>query len=134
MCDCRSPASWTISSARSVSIARTPSASSASLRPISSVASDLTLITSSVPFARAIPPGLAPLLGAYLARGQRLPLAPLVGPFPPRAPRHDRVRLRPVARPMHHAARPGDRLLQARELLRQRRHRPRLDRLACVPQ
>ena len=47
--------SWTISSARSVSSAWMPSASSASFIPISSVASDLTLITSSVPCARAMP-------------------------------------------------------------------------------
>ena len=50
MCDWRSPGeSWTISSARSVSIARMPAASSASFRSISSVASDLTLITSDDP-------------------------------------------------------------------------------------
>ncbi len=44
MCDERSPASWTISSARSVSRPRSPPAASASLRPISSVTIDLTLI------------------------------------------------------------------------------------------
>ena len=46
MCDGRSWPSWTISSARSVSTAAMPSAASASLRPISSVAIDLTLMTS----------------------------------------------------------------------------------------
>ena len=46
MCDDRSPASWMISSARSVSIASIPASASASLRPISSVVSDLTLTTS----------------------------------------------------------------------------------------
>jgi len=49
MCDCSSSPSCTISSARSVSIAAIPRCSSASLRPISSVAIDLTLITSRAP-------------------------------------------------------------------------------------
>ena len=44
--------SCTISSARSVSQAAIPAASSASLRPISWVAIDLTLTTSSAPVAR----------------------------------------------------------------------------------
>ena len=48
---CRAP-SWTISSARSVSHAAMPAASSASLSPISWVAIDLTLTTSSAPVAR----------------------------------------------------------------------------------
>ena len=43
MCDDLSPSSCRISSAKSVSIAWTPPAASASLRPISSVVSDLTL-------------------------------------------------------------------------------------------
>ena len=46
MCDGSSPASWTISSARSVSTASMPAAASASLSPISSVVSDLTFTTS----------------------------------------------------------------------------------------
>ena len=45
-------------------------------------------------------------------------------------PRDDRVRLGPVARPVHHAAGARDRRLQALELLGQRRHRARLDRRA----
>jgi hypothetical protein len=48
----RSPPSWTISSARSVSLASMPAASSASLSPISCVAMDLTLTTSVCPVAR----------------------------------------------------------------------------------
>ena len=59
MCDCSSSPSWTISSARSVSIAWTPRRASASLRPISSDSSDLTLMTSSVPLSRAIPATIA---------------------------------------------------------------------------
>ena len=55
MCEGRSSASWTMSSARSVSSATTPACSSASLRPISSVAIDFTLTTSSNPWSRAIP-------------------------------------------------------------------------------
>ena len=51
MCDDVSCASWMISSARSVSIALMPCAASASLSPISSVAIDLTLITSRAPCA-----------------------------------------------------------------------------------
>ena len=53
MCEDVSPASWLMSSARSVSTACTPTASRRSLRSISSVASDLTLMTSSEPWARA---------------------------------------------------------------------------------
>ncbi len=49
MCDWRSCPSCTISSARSVSCAVMPSRASASLSPISSVASDLTLIASDEP-------------------------------------------------------------------------------------
>ena len=49
MCDCTSSPSWMISSARSVSTARTPEAASASLSLISSVAIDLTFTTSSTP-------------------------------------------------------------------------------------
>ena len=52
MCDGRSCPSWTISSARSVSQALIPAASNASLSPISWVAIDLTLTTSSAPVAR----------------------------------------------------------------------------------
>ena len=52
MCEGRSPPSWTISSARSVSLASIPAASSASLSPISWVAMDLTLTTSVWPVAR----------------------------------------------------------------------------------
>ena len=52
MCDGLSSPSWTMSSARSVSCAVMPAASSASLRPISWVAIDLTLTTSSAPVAR----------------------------------------------------------------------------------
>ena len=48
-----------MSSARSVSIAWMPSRSRASLRSISSVASDLTLMTSSAPLARAMPATIA---------------------------------------------------------------------------
>ena len=55
MCDDCSPASWMISSARSVSIASMPWAASASLSPISSVAIDLTLITSRGWVGRASP-------------------------------------------------------------------------------
>ena len=55
MCDDRSPASWMISSARSVSIASTPALASASLRPISSVVSDLILTTSFAPWPVTIP-------------------------------------------------------------------------------
>ena len=54
MCDDQSPSSWRISSAKSVSIACTPPAASASLSPISSVVSDLTFTTSVTPCARAI--------------------------------------------------------------------------------
>ena len=54
-CDGRSPASWTISSARSVSIAVIPASASASLSPISSVVSDFTLTTSSRPARRTRP-------------------------------------------------------------------------------
>ena len=49
MCDCTSSPSWMISSARSVSIARTPASASASLSLISSVTIDLTFTTSSTP-------------------------------------------------------------------------------------
>ena len=59
MCDCLSPASWMISSARSVSIASIPRACRPSLRSISSVASDLTLITSRAPLASAMPATIA---------------------------------------------------------------------------
>jgi hypothetical protein len=54
MCEEVSCASWLISSARSVSIAVIPCASSAVLSSISSVAMDLTLITSRAPWPRAI--------------------------------------------------------------------------------
>ncbi len=53
MWDGRSSPSWTMSSARSVSQAAMPSASRASLRPISAVAIDLTLTTSSAPWSWA---------------------------------------------------------------------------------
>ena len=59
MWDWASSASWMISSARSVSIAVMPAAASASLSPISSVAIDLTLTTSSAPCARAMPVTMA---------------------------------------------------------------------------
>ena len=52
MCEGRSCPSCTISSARSVSQAAIPAAASASLSPISWVAIDLTLTTSSAPAAR----------------------------------------------------------------------------------
>ena len=55
MCDEDSCASWMISSARSVSIASIPWSASASLSPISSVASDLTLISSRAPWSWAMP-------------------------------------------------------------------------------
>jgi hypothetical protein len=57
----RSCPSWTISSARSVSHAAISATSSASLRPISWVAIDLTLTTSSAPVActRAVTIALA---------------------------------------------------------------------------
>ncbi len=51
MCDGMSSASCTMSSARSVSYAAMPSAASASLSPVSCVAMDFTLTTSSTPFA-----------------------------------------------------------------------------------
>ena len=54
MCDGRSPPSWTMSSARSVSQAAMPSRASASLSSISWVAIDLTLMTSSAPASRTI--------------------------------------------------------------------------------
>ena len=50
-CDGRSPASWTMRSARSVSIGSIPAAASASFSPISSVVSDLTLTTLRSPVA-----------------------------------------------------------------------------------
>jgi hypothetical protein len=50
----RSCPSWTMSSARSVSQARIPAASRASLSSISWVAIDLTLTTSSVPLVLAM--------------------------------------------------------------------------------
>ena len=52
MCEGLSPPSWTINSARSVSSAAMPAASNASFSPISWVAMDLTLTTSSTPLAR----------------------------------------------------------------------------------
>ena len=52
MCDCTSSPSWMISSARSVSTARTPASASASFSLISSVAIDLTFTTSSTSAAR----------------------------------------------------------------------------------
>ena len=52
MCDGLSSPSWTISSARSVSSAAIPAAANASFSPISWVAIDLTLTTSSTPLAR----------------------------------------------------------------------------------
>ena len=55
MCDDRSPASWMISSARSVSIASMPTCARASFRPISSVVSDLILTTSFAPWPATIP-------------------------------------------------------------------------------
>ena len=58
-----SPASWMISSARSVSCAVMPAASSASFRPISSVAIDLTLTTSVAPVAGDDPVTIAVRLG-----------------------------------------------------------------------
>ena len=103
MCDCSSSPSWTISSARSVSIAWIPRRASASLSPISSDSSDLTLMTSSRPVVA-------------------------------RDPGDDRVRLGAVARPVDGAARAGDALLQPLELLRERRHRVRLERGAGVAQ
>jgi L-lactate utilization protein LutC len=54
MWDCSSSPSCTISSARSVSMAAMPRSASASLSLISSDASDLTLITSSLPCSRAM--------------------------------------------------------------------------------
>jgi len=48
----RSSPSWTISSARSVSTARMPSAARASFSPVSWVAIDLTLTTESAPASR----------------------------------------------------------------------------------
>ena len=59
MCDERSPASWMISSARSVSIASMPSAFNALLSSISSVAIDLTLISSRAPWPFAMPATIA---------------------------------------------------------------------------
>jgi hypothetical protein len=55
MWDCSSSPSWMISSARSVSTARTPVAASASFSSISSVAIDLTFTTSSTAWSRAMP-------------------------------------------------------------------------------
>ncbi len=52
MCDGRSSPSCTISSARSVSYARTPAPASAAFSPISWVAIDLTLTTSRSPVSR----------------------------------------------------------------------------------
>ena len=54
MCEGVSPASWTISSARSVSTAVTPARARPSFSPISSVASDFTLITSRASRSRAM--------------------------------------------------------------------------------
>jgi hypothetical protein len=51
----RSWPSWTISSARSVSVASIPAAPSASFSPISWVAIDLTLTTLVCPVARIKP-------------------------------------------------------------------------------
>ena len=68
MCEGRSWPSWTISSARSVSQAAIPSASSASLSSISAVAIDLTLTTSSTPWDRAIPATMALASAASLAQ------------------------------------------------------------------
>ena len=73
------------------------------MSPISSVASDLTLITSPAP---------------CVARDAG----------------DDRVRLGPVARPVHRPAGARHALLQPLELLGQRRHRARLDRRAGVAQ
>src|SRR5258708_7461967 len=55
MCDGRSSASWTMSSARSVSTASMPAAARASLSPISWVAMDLIFTTLSAPSARTRP-------------------------------------------------------------------------------
>ena len=68
MCDDQSPASWLMSSARSVSTAAIPSAARASLRPISSVAIDLTLMTSETPWSRAMPATIA--LASTASRAQ----------------------------------------------------------------
>ncbi len=54
MCEGKSSSSWMISSARSVSTARTPAAASCSFSEISSVAIDLTFTTSSSPCDRAM--------------------------------------------------------------------------------
>ena len=62
-CDGRSPASWTISSARSVSSGLIPAASSASFSPSSSVVSDLTLTTSRSPVASTSPTTIGVRLG-----------------------------------------------------------------------
>ena len=102
MCDGSSSPSCTISSARSVSIARMP-------RPPAPREPDLV-------------------------RGQRLDLDHLVAAVVARDPRHDRVRLRPVARPVHDPAGPRHRRLEALELLGQRGQRAVLDRRARRPQ
>ncbi len=65
---------------------------------------------------------------------QRLDLDHLVAAVGAGDLRDDRVRLGAVARPVHGPARARDRLLEPRELLRQRRHRARLDRGAGVAQ
>ncbi len=64
----RSSPSCTISSARSVSNASIPAASSASLSPISAVAIDLTLTTSRAPAARARPTTIS--LASLASRAQ----------------------------------------------------------------
>ena len=56
MCDGVSSESWMMSWARSVSCARMPRSSSASLRPVSSVVSDLALTTSSAPWEATMSP------------------------------------------------------------------------------
>ena len=64
----RSSPSWTMSSARSVSIAVMPTASSASLRPVSWVAIDLTLTTLSAPACRTRSATIALASAASLAQ------------------------------------------------------------------
>src|SRR6266540_3898765 len=82
MCDGKSLLSWTISSARSVSTAWIPAASSASFSSISWVAIDLTLTTSVTPVARTTSVTTAHASAASraqctTARAGRLGLEPL---------------------------------------------------------
>ncbi len=76
MCDCESSPSWMISSARSVSTACTPAASSRSLRSISSVTIDLTLTTSETPASRAMPATIEHASLPSLAQCTTPPAAP----------------------------------------------------------